>query len=97
MSIELKVHNAYRIFFCIPVNGGFPERLSLNSVNRVKIQKWYGYQSNFMSDNRYIPRCSGKKIPSLLFSEVNSLDLPRDSNGNIFLLLPLVMYLLPDG
>ena len=37
----------------------------LNSVNQDKIQKWYGYQRHSTSDNRYIPRGSGKKDISI--------------------------------
>ena len=32
-----------------------------NSVNHDKIQEQFGYQRHSISDNRYIPWCSGKK------------------------------------
>ena len=70
----------------------FPKWLSLNSVNLAnqdKIQKWYSYQRHSISDNRYIPRCSGKKIFPLLslgwylFTMVSHNGyLTRGSNGN---------------
>ena len=41
---------------------------SLNSVNKGKMQKQYGYQRQFMSGNRYIPRYSGKKDISITVS-----------------------------
>ena len=46
----------------------FPKRISVNSVNHDKIQKWYGYQSYYqLTDtllvpvNRYITSTSNEK------------------------------------
>ena len=58
---------------------------------KIKPKKYYGYQRHSLSDNTYIPRCSGKKIFPLylgwyLFTVVSHNGyLPRGSNGNVFI------------